>query len=151
MALVASHWTPRTREQREAVERLGRECGGVLVRSLPDGAAEVLAVERGAYNRYLVREDATGVIVESRPRDWRWPLGDVLGWAALVLVFGITILLYAVLALAGVADAGFWALIPFAFGMILLVVAFVIGPWPYRLMHPGDRRADWDQVGWPEH
>ena len=89
--------------------------------------------------------------MESRPRDWRWPLSDVLGWAALLLVFGITFLLYFVLARAGIADAGFWAAIPFAFGMILLVVAWVLDPSPYRLMRAGDRPSDWDRVGWPEH
>ena len=147
---MAPNWTPRTREQEEAVEGIGKQCGGVLARSQPNGAAEVLAVERGAYNRYLVREDGTGVIVESRPRDWRWPLSDVLGWAAAVLLFVITILLFA-LSLSGVADAGFWAAIPFAFGMILFVVAFVLDPSPYRLMRVGDRPSEWDRVGWPEH
>jgi hypothetical protein len=83
--LVAAYWKPRTREQREAVDRLGDQCGGVLVRSLSDGAAEVLAVHRGVYNRYVVREDGSPVIIESHPRDWRWPLGDVLGGGFVVL------------------------------------------------------------------
>jgi hypothetical protein len=148
---LAAKWTPRTREQEDAVERLGNQSGGVLSRSLPDGAAEVLAVEKGVYTRYLVSEEGTPVLVESRPRDWCWPLSDVLGWAALVLVFGITFLLYAVLARTGVANPGSWAAIPFFVGMILLVVAWRIDPSPYRLMRPGERRSEWDRVGWPDH
>jgi hypothetical protein len=27
----------------------------------------------------------------------------------------------------------------------------MVGPWPYRLMHSGDRRSDWERVGWPDH
>lgn len=147
---MSPNWTPRTREQEETVERLGSKCGGVLARSNPDGAAEVLAVERGRYSRYVVGEDGKAAIVESRPRDWHWPLSDVLGWTALVLVFGITSLLYAVLARTGVADAGFWAAIPFAVGMILFVVAWWIDPSPYRLMRQGELRSEWAHVGWPE-
>jgi len=147
---MAAKWTPRTREQEDAVARLGNQCGGVLSRSLPDGAAEVLAVEKGVYNRYMVSEEGTAMLVESRPRDWRWPLSDVLSWAALVLVFGITILLL-VLALTGVVDAGWWTAIPFSVGMILLLAAFALDASPYRLRRPGERRSAWDRVGWPDH
>jgi hypothetical protein len=152
-ALVAANWTPRTREQREAVERLGDECGGMLVRSLSDGAAEVLTVgSRGVYNRYVVREDGSPVIVESRPRDWRWPLGDVLGWG-FGFAFAIPILLLP-LNYAHVVTRDLWetvALISFVVAVLLLLAAWGVGPSPYRLMHPGDRGSDWDQVRWPEH
>jgi hypothetical protein len=156
-ALVAANWTPRTREQREAVERLGDECGGVLVRSLSDGAAEVLTVgSRGVYNRYVVREDGSPVIVESRPRDWRWPLGDLLGWACVVFGFGIPLLLvahYYVHVMPLTRDL--WDTVaPISFGvaLVLMLASWAVGPWPpYRLMHPGDRRSGWDKVGWPEH
>jgi hypothetical protein len=150
--LVAANWTPRTREQGEAVERLGDECGGVLVRSLSDGAAEVLAVQRGVYDRYVVREDGSPVIVESRPRDWRYPLGYVLRGGFLVFAFGIPLLLIA-MNYAHVATRdlrGAVALISLGVGMVLFVAVLAVGPWPYRLMHPGDRRSDWDQVRWPE-
>jgi hypothetical protein len=150
---VAAKWTPRTREQREAVEWLGDECGGVLVRSLSDGAAEVLAVQRGVYNRYVVREDGSPVIVESQPRDRRWPLGDVLGWGFGVFGFGIPLLLV-VLNYAQVTTQdllGAVAPISFGVGMVLFLASLVVGPWPYRLMDSSDRRSDWDRVGWPEH
>jgi hypothetical protein len=149
-ALVAAKWTPRTPEQREAVERLGDECGGVLVRSQSDGAAEVLAVQRGVYNRYVVREDGSPVIVESQPRDWRWPLGDVLRGGFLVLAFGIPLLLVVMdwARVMNLRDS--WAVISLGVGLVLFVASLVVGPWPYRLMHPGDRRSDWDQVRWPD-
>ena len=106
-------------------------------------------MRRGAYERYVVHEDGEAVIAESRSGDWRWPLSDVFGWAAVVLLFVITILLFT-LSHSGVVDAGWWTAIPFVVGMILLVVAFVLDPSPYRLMPPGERRSKWDRVGWPE-
>jgi hypothetical protein len=152
-------WIPRTREQREAVELLANRCEGVLVRSLPDGAAEVLAVQRGVYNRYLVHENGWSEIVESQPRDWRWPrnwrwpLSDPLGWG--FGVFGLaTPFLLVILHSAGLVDGGWWGAIAFfGFfgGLILLVAAWWMDPSPYRLMHPGEHRREWDRVGWPEH
>lgn len=44
-----------------------------------------------------------------------------------------------------------WAVISLGVGLVLFLAALAVGPWPYRLMHPSDRRSDWDQVGWPEH
>jgi len=147
---MSPNWTPRTPEQKEAVERLGDECGGVLARSQPNGAAEVLGVRRGVYSRYVVNEDGSVVIVESRPRDWRWPLGDIFRWAAVVLMFVITILLLA-LSRSGVVDAGWWAAIPFLVGWTLFVVGTMVGPSPYRLRAPGERLSEWDRVRWEEH
>ena len=124
----------------------------MLARSLSDGAAEVLAVQRGVYNRYVVREDGSPVIVESQPRDWRYPLGDVLGGGFLVFAFAIPLLLMAMHS-AHVATRDIWgavALISLGVGMVLFIAALAVGPWPYRLMHPGDRRSDWDQVRWPD-
>jgi hypothetical protein len=121
----------------------------VLVQSLPDGAAEVLAVERGVYYRYLVRENGSAVIVESRPRNWRWPLENVVGWAFVVFAFGIPIL-FAVLDREHALSADPWAAISVFVGLILLLATWVVRPSPHHLMHPGQRWADWDQVGWPE-
>jgi hypothetical protein len=146
--LVDADWTPQTREQREAVERLGRQGGGALALSDPDGTAEVLVVERGVYKRYIVQEDGSAEIAESRPRDWRWPLSLALTVAFLVFGFGIPILLI-VLDRAGVLKADPWAAFSVLIGMILFVAALVVSPSPYQLKRHDDER-EWVEVAWPE-
>ena len=70
----------------------------------------------------------------------------------LVFAFAIPLLLMAMHS-AHVATRDIWgavALISLGVGMVLFIAALAVGPWPYRLMHPGDRRSDWDQVRWPD-
>jgi hypothetical protein len=66
---MSSKWSPESREQETVVKRVAEAAGGVLVRRRSDDAAEVLAVERGISNRYVVRPDGSLELIETRS-DW---------------------------------------------------------------------------------
>ena len=101
-----------TPEQQQAVDLLqATSRNGVLVRELEDGSLEVLTARRGALGRQCVARDGSSVLVESRPRDWRWWRG--------VLVFCVGATLFGPFALVGFAltdtpnsDAPWWIIIP---------------------------------------
>src|SRR5438046_2956048 len=80
-------WTA-TPGQQQVVDQLQvTSRNGVLVRELEDGSLEVLTARRGALGRQCVARDGSSVLVESRPRDWRWWRG-VLMCCVGVTLFG---------------------------------------------------------------
>jgi hypothetical protein len=141
---VSSEWSPESPDQETAVKRLAEAAGGVLVKRRFDGAAEVLAVEHGISNRYVVRADGSLELIETRPRDWRRPAEYVAGWTSMIFVFVVPFVV-----IRGGGDDFFAALAVFA-GVVLLFLTFAIAPSPYRLMSVDERRSDWNQVGFPQ-
>jgi hypothetical protein len=141
---VSSNWSPESREQETAIRRLAEAAGGVLVRRRSDGAADVLAVEGGISNRYVVRPDGSLELVESRPRDWRRPAEYVFGWASMIFIVVVPFVV-----IGGGGDDFFAALAVFT-GVVLLGATFAVAPTPYRLMRGDERRSDWNQVGFPQ-
>jgi hypothetical protein len=143
---VDAEWTP-TPEQRQAVDRLVAACdGGVLVRELADGSLEVLTQRRGALGRHSVAGDGSSLLVESRPRDWRW-WGGPLVWCVGFAVFLGFLLIGFLLTDGPNTDAPWWIIIPAVTGFAVMPVGWALMPSPHRLTRRGER---WVRIGFPE-
>lgn len=82
--------SPTPAQERAALAFSDSSVGG-QVRSLPDGTAELRTVESGAFRRYLIDEDRTATLVESRPRSARYGWSIGLMWSALLCAFVVPI------------------------------------------------------------
>lgn len=86
---LVRHWGPATPEQTATVSCLVRQHQGALVRTRPDGTAEVLTGKKGDFVRYSVSTDGIAEVVEELPSDGSY---RALRWIAaagfLVFAFG---------------------------------------------------------------
>jgi hypothetical protein len=149
---VASHWTPPTEEQRDAVTQIARASGGALVRTVDGGAAEVLCAASGVSTRYRVAEDGTLTIVDLRPRDWHEPASIALGCAFLLIGFGGPLLMIGLHRNGAVGgNYDFLAALCICAGIVVLLSAMAVAPNAYKLLRAGEKWRDWEPVGWPEY
>ncbi len=142
--LVANVWRPQSHDQCDTVERLALRFDGVLVRTLADGAAEVLAVRRGVFTRHVVTPDGFSVVVETKPRDWRWALGPVVASIGVGL-FGASFAA-AALAVGDVVQSslGIAGIVVTAIGM---GSGALVTPQPYYYTRPGE---EWQMLSFAD-
>lgn len=138
-------WRSATPEQGNEVLRLVKEHRGALVRSLPEGTAEVLTGRKGDFVRYRVGEDGTSTVAESIPSDGTHELLGkiVLGCLAVFVLSWIV---------APIVEH--WAF------PILAFVAFVVGVFAFIARGSGEteqgallqtkRGERWTSLGYPQ-
>jgi hypothetical protein len=94
MGLI-SRWKPQqwkpTSAQKEMAARLADSFVGSRVRTLSDGTTDLRTIEHGEVRRYLVLQDGTATVIESRPTSaaYKWmefarPVAKVVAIAAIV-------------------------------------------------------------------
>jgi hypothetical protein len=135
---LVDEWRPRSREQYEAVCRLAVNNGGVLVRELPDGTAEVLAIRQGVCERRTVTADGFSIVMESQPTNaWRSLVGGSLGLGGMGALLGGF-----AAAFSGLEEPTRWLM---GIGMAALFVAALVVP---REKHYTKRGETWTALGY---
>jgi len=139
-------WNPNTAQERAALVLCDSSVGG-QVRSHPDGTGELRTVERGAFRRYLINEDGTATLVESRPRSPAYGWSIALMWSGLLCVFVVpfSLILADNVGLVSNEPDDFWAVMVLLAGLVGFVVGMALHP--HGRTPPGER---WTRIGGAE-
>lgn len=122
-------WNPTPAQQRVALVLCDSSVGG-QVRSLPDGTAELRTVESGAFRRYLIDDDGTATLVESRPRSaaYGWSIALMCSGLLCVFVVPFSLILADNVGLVSNEPDDFWAVMVLLGGLVLFVVGMALHP-----------------------
>jgi hypothetical protein len=139
-------WNPTPAQERVALVLCDSSVGG-QVRSLPDGIAELRTVEGGAFRRYLIDEDGTATLVESRPRSAAYGWSIALMWSGLLCVFVVpfSLILADNVGLVSEEPDDFWGAMVLLAGLVVFVVGMALHP--HGGTPPGER---WTLIGGAE-